>query len=109
MAQEGESGAAVHLPLDHLRFGVHALGPAVMERQGDGGGDGRHVEVQATGEGVDAWQVCGARGADPFLELGSSLPGSGVSRAAKERTRPARLVISGQAAVSLLSSDCWRR
>ena len=69
MAQEGEVGAAVHLPLDHLRFRVHAFGPAVVKRQGDGGGDGRHVEVQASGEGVDVWQVCGARGADPFLEL----------------------------------------
>ncbi len=69
MAQEGEAGAAVHLPLDHLRFRVHALGPAVMERQGDGCGGGRHVEVQAPGEGVDAWQVRGLCGMGPFLEL----------------------------------------
>jgi hypothetical protein len=37
---QGESGAAVHLPFDHLRLGVHAFGPAVMERQGDGRDDG---------------------------------------------------------------------
>ena len=69
MAQEGEAGAAVHLPLDHFRFRVHALGPAVVERQGDGCGGGRHVEVQAPGEGVDAWQARGPCGTGPFPEF----------------------------------------
>jgi hypothetical protein len=31
VAEQDESGAAVHLALDHLRFGVHALGPAVVK------------------------------------------------------------------------------
>jgi hypothetical protein len=33
LAQQGESGAAVHLPLDHLRFGVDAFGAAVVVRR----------------------------------------------------------------------------
>jgi len=38
-----------------VRFVFTTLGPAVMERQGGG----RHVEIQAPGEGVDACQVRG--------------------------------------------------
>jgi hypothetical protein len=37
----------------------------------------------------------------------ASFAGSGLSRAAKERTRAARLFISGQAAVSPASSGRW--
>src|SRR5512135_1358180 len=37
MAQQSESPAAVHLSFDHLRFVMlHALGPAVVERLGEG-------------------------------------------------------------------------
>jgi hypothetical protein len=50
VAQEGEAGAAVHLTLDHLGLGVHALGPAVMERQGDGCGSGRRCQSPASEE-----------------------------------------------------------
>jgi hypothetical protein len=49
VAQERESGPAVHLPLDHLCLGVHALGPAVVKRQGDGRGGGQLVKFQAAG------------------------------------------------------------
>jgi hypothetical protein len=48
VSEEIESGAAVHLQLDHLRLGVvHALGPAVVKRQGEGRGDGQRVKFQA--------------------------------------------------------------
>ena len=64
MAQQGESGAATHLPLDHLRLGVHAFGPAVMKRQGYGGDDGLGVQVQAAriirfGSAARAWDRAG--------------------------------------------------
>ncbi len=64
MAEEGESGAAVHLPLDHFCLGVHALGPSIVERQGDGGGGGVDVQVQAAGEGVDVRQAVGVDAAE---------------------------------------------
>ncbi len=79
---------------------MHALGPAVVRRQGDGGDDVLLVQAQAAGEGVQVRQVAGPRGPGPVLELGLV----GVVWAAKERTRAARLVICGQAAVSGLSS-----
>jgi len=50
MAEELEAGAAVHLPLDHLCFRVHALGPAVVKGQCHRGNGGTAVEVQAAGE-----------------------------------------------------------
>lgn len=34
MPQEGKAGAAVHLPHDPFRFGVHAFGTAVVVGQG---------------------------------------------------------------------------
>jgi hypothetical protein len=33
VAEEGESGASVHLPLDHFGPGVDSLGAAVVMRQ----------------------------------------------------------------------------
>jgi hypothetical protein len=57
VAQESEAGAAVHLPLDHLRFRVHAFGPAVMKWQGDGRYGGIDVDVEAAGERVDVREV----------------------------------------------------
>jgi hypothetical protein len=99
VAQEGEAGAANHLPLDHLGLGVHALGLAVVEGQRDGGDHGLGVQVQAAGEGMNAGQSA-ARGAGAHSLSLAWLAGSGRSRAARPRTRPARLVISGQAAVS---------
>ncbi len=52
MAEQGESGSAVHLPHDPLGAGVDAFGAAVVEREGECGVDGGAVEFQAVGEGV---------------------------------------------------------
>ena len=52
MLEEGEACLPVHLAHNPFRLGVHALGSAVVERQGHGGFDGVFVQVQATGEGV---------------------------------------------------------
>ena len=57
MAQQGEAGAAVHLPFDHLGLGVDSLGAAVVVREGEGGGGGLDVQVQAVGERVQVGQV----------------------------------------------------
>jgi hypothetical protein len=106
VTQQGESGAAIHLPLDHLRLDVHAFGPAVMKRQGDGGDDGLGVQVQVAVKAC----TCGrslARTVSAQSLSRASLAGFGRSRVAKERMRAARLVISGQATVSPASSACW--
>ena len=50
MAEKGEAGASVHLPFDHLGFGVDAFGAAVVVREGDSGGGGLDVQVEAAGE-----------------------------------------------------------
>lgn len=47
MAQEGEVGASVHLPFD---LGVDSLGASVVVREGDSGGGGLDVQVEAAGE-----------------------------------------------------------
>jgi hypothetical protein len=52
VAEQGEARAAVHLPHDLLGGGVHALGPAVVEWQGEAGVDGGSVEVDAAGESM---------------------------------------------------------
>lgn len=69
-AEQSEAGAAVDLPPDHLRFGVHALGPAIVKGQGDGCDDGQPVQVQPADEGVQARQVRDASGLCPLAELG---------------------------------------
>jgi hypothetical protein len=66
--EQGEAGAAVHLPLDHFRFRVHALGPAVVVREGERCRDGLNIEVQAAGEGVQVGKVGGPGLGDPLLE-----------------------------------------
>ncbi len=106
VAQESESGAAVPLPLDHLGLGVHAFGPSVMKRRGDGGDDGLLVQVRAAGDGVQMREVAGPGGLGLVLEPGL-VGGVRPEQAAKEPMRAARLVISGrQAAVSPASSVC---
>lgn len=52
VAQEGEAGSSVHLPLEQLGLGVHALGASVVVGEGDRCGDGVDVLVDASGEGV---------------------------------------------------------
>jgi hypothetical protein len=37
VAQQGEAGASVHLPFDHLGLGVDALGAPVVVREGEPG------------------------------------------------------------------------
>ena len=107
MAEEGESGASVHLPLDHLGPGVGPLGAAVVMRQRERRRGGLDVQVEAAGEGVDVGQAGRARGGDPLRQEAASLPGFGASRAAKELISPARAVISVQAAVMPASVSCW--
>jgi len=68
MPQEGEAGAAMHPPHDRFRFGVHAFGPAVVVRQGQGRVHGFFVQVEAAGEGVQVEQVGRADGGNPFLK-----------------------------------------
>ena len=70
MAQQGEAGASVHLPFDHLGLGVDSLGAPVVVRHGECGRGGLDVEVQAAGEGVQVGQVCGAGAGDPLPEPG---------------------------------------
>jgi len=70
VAEEGEPGPAIHLPFDHLGPGVHALGPAVVEGQGDGGGRGLWVQVQPAGEGMNDRQVAAAGSLSPVFEPG---------------------------------------
>jgi len=69
MPQEGEAGAAMHLPHDPFRFGVHAFGPAVVVWLGHGRVHGFFVQVEAAGESVQVGQVGRADGGDPFLEV----------------------------------------
>jgi hypothetical protein len=52
VSEKFEACSTVHLSHDPFRFGVHALGPAVVVGQGHGRVNGRFVEVQAAGEGV---------------------------------------------------------
>lgn len=54
MAQERESGKAVHLCLDHFGCGVDALGATVVERQREGGVYGGAVELESARVGVQA-------------------------------------------------------
>jgi len=50
VAQQGEAGASVHLPFDHLGLGVDSLGASVVMREGERGGGGLDVQVKAAGE-----------------------------------------------------------
>jgi hypothetical protein len=62
------------LPIDHLGLGVHAFGPAVVKRQGDGRDHGSGVQVQPAGEGVQVREVASA-GACAARVLGGLLAG----------------------------------
>jgi hypothetical protein len=50
VAEQGEAGAAVHLPLDHLGFRVHSLGAPVVVRHRERGRGGLDVQLKAAGE-----------------------------------------------------------
>jgi hypothetical protein len=50
VAQQSESGASVHLPPDHLGLGVDSLGASVLVREGERGGGGLEIQIQAAGE-----------------------------------------------------------
>jgi len=106
VAEESEACASVHLAFDHLGLGVDSLGAAVVVREGERGGSGLAVQVEAAGEGVQVGRLA-ARAAVIHFCRRLALRGSGVSRPAKERTRLARAVISGQAAVSPVRISCW--
>ena len=61
VAEEGEAGAAVHLPLDHLGlFCVDSFDAAVVVRHRERGGGGPDIQVEAAGEGVHAGGLCAA-------------------------------------------------
>ena len=60
MAEQGESGSAVHLSHDPFGSGVDALGAAVVVRVGEADVDGGAVEFEAVREGVQVGQVDGA-------------------------------------------------
>lgn len=53
MTKELEACPAVYLPHDPLRLRVHALGTAIVERQGQSRLNGRLVEVETAGEGLE--------------------------------------------------------
>lgn len=52
VVKESDACSPVHLPLNELRFGVHAFGAPVVVLEGDRSGDGVDVLVDASGEGV---------------------------------------------------------
>ena len=70
MAEQGESGSAVHLSHDPLGSRVDALGAAVVVRESEAGIDGGAVEFKAVAEAVQVGQVGGVNGGDPVGELG---------------------------------------
>jgi hypothetical protein len=45
VAQESEAGSSVHLPLEQLRFGVHAFGASIVVLEGDSSDDGVNLTV----------------------------------------------------------------
>ena len=81
MAEEGEACASVHLPLDHLGPGADSFGAAVVVREGEPGGGGLAVQVQAAGEGVQVGQAGGAGSGDPLLQA------PGVARVRGQQAR----------------------
>jgi len=50
MTQQGEVGASVHLPFDHLGLGVHSLGVPVVVRHRERRRGCLEVQVEAEGE-----------------------------------------------------------
>ncbi|EFC81304.1 hypothetical protein FrEUN1fDRAFT_5551 [Parafrankia sp. EUN1f] len=49
-------------------YGVHAFGAAVVVGQGESGVDGRAVEVEPAGKGMQVRQVRTTGGVDPLVE-----------------------------------------
>lgn len=70
MAEEVESGAAVHLAHDSFRAGVDAFGSAVVVREGEAGVHGVAGEFEAVGVTVQVGQVSGSGVGDPGGEFG---------------------------------------
>ncbi|PRX48801.1 hypothetical protein B0I32_14046 [Nonomuraea fuscirosea] len=68
VAEQRETGSAVHLAHDAFGLGVHSFGAAVVEGQRDGVAGGVAVLVEATGESVQVRQVGGAGAGDPGVE-----------------------------------------
>jgi len=71
VAEQGESGASVHLPFDHLGPGVDSLGAAVVEGRRERCCRGLDVQVETAGEGVDVGQAGGPGSGDPLLQAGA--------------------------------------
>jgi hypothetical protein len=69
VTEEIEAGAPVHLPFEHFRLAVDAFCPPVVVREGESGGGGLDVEVQAASEGVQLGQVSSPRLSNPLREL----------------------------------------
>ena len=84
MAEEVESGAAMHLSHDPFRSGVDAFGAAVVVGQGEAGVDGCTVDSRPL-EKLCSWDSAAARAAVIHSVSFRSLPRAGVSRAAKSR------------------------
>jgi hypothetical protein len=70
VAQESKACSSVHLPLEELRFRVHAFGAPVVVLEGDRCGDGVGVLVDSSGEGV---QADGRTGDVPDLRAGDTV------------------------------------
>ncbi len=73
----------------HLRAGVHALGPAVVLRHGDRRCVEVNVLAEAAGEGVHAREVGGLDGDDPRFKC-LSVASPGVMSVASGRLERAR-------------------
>ena len=66
-AEQGEPGAAVHLPFDHLDPGDVALDWAGAVGEGEPVGDGLLVGSDARGEGVQLGLVIGLDRGEPVF------------------------------------------
>jgi hypothetical protein len=69
LAEQGEAGAAVHLPFEHLDLGDVALDGAGAVGQGGPVGDGLLVTADAVGEGVQFGLVVGLDGGELAFEF----------------------------------------
>src|ERR1700745_1117532 len=83
LEEQGEAGAAVHLPLEHLDLGDVALYGGGAVGQGQPGGDGLLVAADAVGEGPQFGQVAGLGLGEPALQFPFALaPGHDLGEAA---------------------------
>ena len=69
MTEEGEAGAAVHLPFEHLDLGDVAFHGGGTVGEGEPGGDGLLVAADAVGEGAQFGQVAGLGPGEPALQF----------------------------------------